>query len=630
LFGMDPSFGDSSVGDTSLGEGRRRVPVKTLYDVLGARPGDDVESLKNAFRLAVKASHPDLHTGDPDAPMRFRQIVRAHAILSNAEQRAAYDQFLAFEVWQLRPKSKRSVFSDAMRNIASDAIAVAVLVVVLAGGYALFAHVSTRAVATADVIQASARGSADVAAGRQLPATGPTVQDARRDRRATLQPANEAIVPTVFAGVAPGGGSQANPHGGLAEIAAVRPALRIDTISQNEPHNTLDSLLPNKALATSGGSAQAIADGKPTKEPTKTAAVQPAAQTTGQDAPRDKLEGPRLPAEALVARAVAGQNSGGPQAIPDGEPRKIAAVEPAARTDPSSPEEPRNKPGGLGLPAAAIVSSAVAPAASGADAQAVADGEPNKVAAAPPAKHTDTTGREEPGDKLVSLGLPDPAITTGAGAGAASGGTPAIADGKPAKIAAIQPAEQIDRTGGEEPRDGLERLELPDHAIVSAPAGAARNGSVQALTQSEPAKIPLPAIRPEARTDTTGSDAARGQGVPDAASAPSAIAPAAKDGGAPATANGEPAPDLQPNDAKSFRERGIASYRSGDFRAAIADLDQAIRLDPTFESAYIDRGTVFYAMKEFDRAFADIAQAKRLANSLRTTTPASKPHKISP
>jgi DnaJ domain/TPR repeat len=548
---MDPSFGDSSKGEPSLGGGHPRAPVKTLYDVLGARPGDDVESLKNAFRLAVKASHPDLHTGDPDAPMRFRQIVRAHAILSNVEQRAAYDQFMAFEAWQLRPKSKRSVFAEAMRNIASDAIAVAVLVVLLAGGYALFTHVSTRAVATADVIETSAHGSADVAAVRPLPGTGPTVQDARRDKLAALRLSNEAIVPTAFAGVAPGGGSQANPHGGSGEIAAVQPAARAETTGQNEPRNTIDSLLPEEAFATSGGGAQAMADGEPAKEPIKT-----------------------------------------------------AAVEPAVRTDTASREEPHNTPEGLG-------------------AQAVAHGDLDKVAAAQPAEQTDTTGREEPRDKLESLGIADRAI-------AASGGAHAIADGEAAKIAAIQPAEQIDRTGREEPRDGLDRLELPDHAIVSTPAGAARSGSVEALAQSEPAKIPLPAIRPEVGTDTTGSDAAPGQGLPNAAIAPSAVAPAAKDGGAPAMANGEPAPDLQPNDAKSFRERGIASYRRGDFRAAIADLDQAIRIDPTFESAYIDRGTVFYAMQEFDRAFADIAQAKRLANSHRTATPASKPLKVSP
>ena len=51
--------------------------MKTLYDLLGARADDDAEGLRNAFRKAAKANHPDLHAGDPDAPIRFRQIVEA-------------------------------------------------------------------------------------------------------------------------------------------------------------------------------------------------------------------------------------------------------------------------------------------------------------------------------------------------------------------------------------------------------------------------------------------------------------------------------------------------------------------------------------------------------------------------
>jgi len=73
--------------------------------------------------------------------------------------------------------------------------------------------------------------------------------------------------------------------------------------------------------------------------------------------------------------------------------------------------------------------------------------------------------------------------------------------------------------------------------------------------------------------------------------APSAIAPAAKDGGAPANGQWRAGlPTFSRTMPSPSERRGIASYRSGDFRAAIADLDQAIRLDPTFESAYIDRG----------------------------------------
>jgi tetratricopeptide (TPR) repeat protein len=110
---------------------------------------------------------------------------------------------------------------------------------------------------------------------------------------------------------------------------------------------------------------------------------------------------------------------------------------------------------------------------------------------------------------------------------------------------------------------------------------------------------------------------------------PSAIAPAAKNDGARAVADGEPAPGLLSNDAKFYRQRATASYRSGDLHGAIADLDRAIRLDPNFAGAYIDRGVVFYGMREFDRAFADIAQAKRIERAHRTASIPGKPHKAS-
>ena len=51
--------------------------MNTLYDLLGALPHDDAEGLRTAFRQAVKGAHPDIRPGDPDAALKFRQIVRA-------------------------------------------------------------------------------------------------------------------------------------------------------------------------------------------------------------------------------------------------------------------------------------------------------------------------------------------------------------------------------------------------------------------------------------------------------------------------------------------------------------------------------------------------------------------------
>jgi len=68
--------------------------MKTLYDLLGALPDDDAESIRAAFRKAAQANHPDRNPGDPEAPQRFRRIVRANAILSDERQRATYDRLL--------------------------------------------------------------------------------------------------------------------------------------------------------------------------------------------------------------------------------------------------------------------------------------------------------------------------------------------------------------------------------------------------------------------------------------------------------------------------------------------------------------------------------------------------------
>src|SRR5215469_13991057 len=130
------------------GSGRRRAgPMITLYDVLGVCPQDDAEKLKDAFRNAVKTSHPDLHADDPHAIARFRQVVRANAILSDPDQRAVYDHLLEFERWQERAKTRRGLLLSTLRNLAADAITVSLLAALMGGGYLAFTHLSKTSVA---------------------------------------------------------------------------------------------------------------------------------------------------------------------------------------------------------------------------------------------------------------------------------------------------------------------------------------------------------------------------------------------------------------------------------------------------------------------------------------------------
>jgi len=59
------------------------------YDLLQVSQNADPDTIHKVFRHLAKKCHPDLPTGGN--PELFRQLVKAHRILANAERRAAYD-----------------------------------------------------------------------------------------------------------------------------------------------------------------------------------------------------------------------------------------------------------------------------------------------------------------------------------------------------------------------------------------------------------------------------------------------------------------------------------------------------------------------------------------------------------
>lgn len=59
------------------------------YDLLQVSPNADPETIHKVFRHLAKKCHPDLPTGGNQE--LFRQLLKAHRILTNAKTRAAYD-----------------------------------------------------------------------------------------------------------------------------------------------------------------------------------------------------------------------------------------------------------------------------------------------------------------------------------------------------------------------------------------------------------------------------------------------------------------------------------------------------------------------------------------------------------
>lgn len=179
----------------------------TLYDLLGALPNDDAEALRVAFRKAAKATHPDTNPDNPDAALRFRQLVRAHGILSDADQRATYDQLLAIAVRPPRPPAPpaRIAVYEKIHRGATNTMAATLIAAALIAGYTVFSHISKTSAMSEGTIRAAVDTPIEPAAAAQEPTTVGLAIEKRetlaalneRDMTGTIAAAANAINPPL-------------------------------------------------------------------------------------------------------------------------------------------------------------------------------------------------------------------------------------------------------------------------------------------------------------------------------------------------------------------------------------------------------------------------------------------------
>lgn len=172
--------------------------MNTLYDLLGALPHDDAEGLRNAFRTAVKGAHPDLRPDDPDAALKFREIVRAHEILGDPEQRAAYDHLLGLAHQEQISVSKQAVFVRVHR-FASGVMAFAGISIATVGGYLLFMHMSAASIAPLEEADLSTGTSVSTGASPAIVAESPAVLPDKVDSSASSIDKESPSIPAVTA-----------------------------------------------------------------------------------------------------------------------------------------------------------------------------------------------------------------------------------------------------------------------------------------------------------------------------------------------------------------------------------------------------------------------------------------------
>jgi tetratricopeptide (TPR) repeat protein len=70
--------------------------------------------------------------------------------------------------------------------------------------------------------------------------------------------------------------------------------------------------------------------------------------------------------------------------------------------------------------------------------------------------------------------------------------------------------------------------------------------------------------------------------------------------------------NIDPQDAEAYKNRGLAKYKSGDKKGAIADYDNAIRINPQYAEAYGNRGIAKDDLGDKKGAIADYDSAIRI------------------
>src|SRR4029450_2153845 len=68
------------------------TPEPDYYEFLGVSRTASSDQIKRAFRSLARELHPDVSDA-PDAEQRFREVVEAYEVRSNAERRELYDRF---------------------------------------------------------------------------------------------------------------------------------------------------------------------------------------------------------------------------------------------------------------------------------------------------------------------------------------------------------------------------------------------------------------------------------------------------------------------------------------------------------------------------------------------------------
>jgi DnaJ-class molecular chaperone len=98
------------------------VATNDYYSSLGLKPSASAQEIKRAYRQMVFRYHPDRNPGNDQAAEKFKQILDAYNILSDAAERAEYDAAMhpeEAEARAAREKQKKTEERKSEENVGN-------------------------------------------------------------------------------------------------------------------------------------------------------------------------------------------------------------------------------------------------------------------------------------------------------------------------------------------------------------------------------------------------------------------------------------------------------------------------------------------------------------------------------
>jgi tetratricopeptide (TPR) repeat protein len=205
--------------------------METLYDLLGALPRDDADELRVAFRRAVKGAHPDLNPDDPDAGVKFRQIVRASQILGDTDQRVVYDHLLDLADHEQRQIKKRAV-AHTIYQAASGVIAFSVALAAITGGYLAVMQMPDEWIAQFGQVSGQVAGQLAGTLRQSTEIAASTLRQSTETAVSALRQSTEAVTSLVIP--SPPAPAMASTETKIADAKLAEPASQVAPPAKTE------------------------------------------------------------------------------------------------------------------------------------------------------------------------------------------------------------------------------------------------------------------------------------------------------------------------------------------------------------------------------------------------------------